>query len=90
MHLPSGIRDNRARGNAGDFLRSKVSKGSRLSIVTAYFTIFAHARPRTELDQPKTVRLLFGESHFVGRHDPEREESKAFLLSASGLDLKIA
>ena len=87
MHLSSGIRDNRARGSAGDFLRSKVSAGSRLSVVTAYFTIFAHARLRAELDRPEAVRLLFGEPRFVGQHDPEREESKAFLLSAHGLSL---
>ena len=87
MHLPSGIRDNRARGSAGDFLRAKVSPGSRVSVVTAYFTIFAHARLRAELDRVQRLRLLFGEPRFVGQHDPERDASKAFLLSAAGLSL---
>ena len=42
VSLPtSGIRDNYRRGTAGDFLRSKIATDSRLSVVSAYFTIYA-------------------------------------------------
>jgi len=34
----SGIRDNHRRGNVADFLKAKVQTGSRLSVVSAYFT----------------------------------------------------
>ena len=34
----SGIRDNHHRGNVGSFLQDKIQSGSRLSIVSAYFT----------------------------------------------------
>jgi hypothetical protein len=39
--LQSGIRDNHRRGAVGDFLKEKIKKGSELSIVSAYFTIYA-------------------------------------------------
>ena len=39
----TGIRDNRlARGSVADFLREKVTNGSDLSFVSAYFTIYAY------------------------------------------------
>src|SRR5437667_12524865 len=38
----SGIRDNHSRGLVGDFLRAKIKPGSRLSVVSAYFTIYAY------------------------------------------------
>lgn len=37
----SGIRDNHHRGTVGEFLESKIQNGSSLSIVSAYFTIYA-------------------------------------------------
>src|ERR1035441_10275723 len=36
----SGIRDNHTRGVVADFLKAKVQTGSRLSVVSAYFTIY--------------------------------------------------
>lgn len=36
---PSGIRDNDCRGSVGEFLKQKNQDGSKLSIVSAYFTI---------------------------------------------------
>ena len=35
----SGIRDNHRRGLVADFLKTKIKGGSRLSVVSAYFTI---------------------------------------------------
>ena len=37
----SGIRDNRERGTVGEFLESQIENGSSLSVVSAYFTIYA-------------------------------------------------
>jgi hypothetical protein len=37
----SGIRDNHKRGVVADFLKAKIQSGSRLSVVSAYFTIYA-------------------------------------------------
>ena len=37
----SGIRDNYHRGSVAEFLRDKIRDGSELSVVSAYFTIYA-------------------------------------------------
>ncbi len=37
----SGIRDNHSRGSVGEFLRDKIKRGAKLSVVSAYFTIYA-------------------------------------------------
>ena len=39
--MKSGIRDNRNRGKVAEFLKEKVTTGSQLSVVSAYFTIYA-------------------------------------------------
>jgi len=38
----SSIRDNHTHGNVGDFLKEVVSQNSDVSIVSAYFTIYAY------------------------------------------------
>lgn len=37
----SGIRDNHLRGTVGSFLQERIQSGSKLAIVSAYFTIYA-------------------------------------------------
>lgn len=39
--INSGLRDNHKRGTVANFLASKIGAGSELSIVSAYFTIYA-------------------------------------------------
>ena len=50
----SGIRDNHRRGAVADFLKAKVQSGSRLSVVSAYFTIYAY----DEGELPQASRKL--------------------------------
>ncbi len=38
----SGLRDNHTRGTVSDFLTGKIRDGSRLSVISAYFTIYAY------------------------------------------------
>jgi len=79
--LPSsGIRDNYHRGNVGDFLRAKIQKDTNLSFVSAYFTIYAYAALKNELDTIQRLRFLFGEPRFVKSLDPDRAEEKAFKI----------
>jgi hypothetical protein len=47
----SGIRDNHSRGSVGDFLREQLKPDADLDLVTAYFTVFAYDKLRTELNQ---------------------------------------
>ena len=83
----SGIRDNHRRGSVADFLRSKIQNGSQLSVVSAYFTIYAYEALKSQLDQIKHLDFLFGEPRFIASLDPEKTESKAFILDSNGLRL---
>ncbi len=83
----SGLRDNYSRGNVADFLRNKVQDGSRLSVVSAYFTIYAYDALKDCLDRIDHLDFLFGEPSFVNRLDPDKTEKKAFIIDAAGLEL---
>jgi hypothetical protein len=83
----SGLRDNHSRGNVADLLREKIQLGSRLSVVSAYFTIYAYDALKDCLDSIDHLDFLFGEPTFVNRLDPSKTEKKAFLIDAGGLTL---
>jgi hypothetical protein len=83
----SGIRDNHRRGTVADFLKTKVQTGSRFSVVSAYFTIYAYEALKDKLDQIEHLDFLFGEPRFISSLDPERTEKKAFILDGNGLQL---
>ena len=84
----SGIRDNHHRGSIGDFLKEKILQGSDLSFVSAYFTIYAYATLKDQLDQINHLRFLFGEPRFIQSLDPDKTEKKAFRIENDVLDLE--
>lgn len=59
------IRDNKDYGSVGEFLKDVVKEGSELSVVSAYFTIFAYYGLHDQLDSIKSMKFLFGEPTFV-------------------------
>ncbi len=83
----SGIRDNHARGSVAAFLRQHLKPGADLDLVTAYFTVFAYAGLRNELDALGRVRLLFGEAAFIKNVDPKGADPAAYVLREDGLAL---
>ncbi len=83
----SGIRDNHSRGSVGEFLRDKIRDGSSLSVVSAYFTIYAYDALRAELDRIRSMRFLFGEPRFIRSIDPDRTDKKVFKIEDEGLTL---
>lgn len=83
----SGLRDNRTRGTVADFLGAKIQNSSRLSIVSAYFTIYAYDRLKAVLDQIEHLDFLFGEPSFINRLDPSKTEKKSFIIDTDGLEL---
>jgi superfamily II DNA or RNA helicase len=85
--MKSGIRDNRSRGSAGGFLEEKVSSGSELSVVSAYFTSFAYARLASTLDNIGKLRFMFGEPRFIDSVEGESLSPPAFSLDEDGLAL---
>lgn len=84
----SGIRDNLESGTVGDFLRDKITPDATLSVVSAYFTIYAYATLRENLDQLQAVRFLFGEPSFIRSLDPQKGAGQAFEILEQGLSLQ--
>ncbi len=81
------IVDNRRR-RVGDFLREQIVVGSRLSIVSAYFTIYAYESLREALENAVGTRFLYGEPRGVGSMDPDEDKTKSFRLNEDrGIDL---
>lgn len=84
----SGIRDNHSRGSVANFLERKIHIGSTISVVSAYFTIYAYDALKNCLDSIDHLDFLFGEPSFVNRLDPSKTEKKAFIIDAGGLELR--
>ena len=83
----TGIRDNHSRGTVASFLIDKIQDGSTLSIVSAYFTIYAYDKLKASLGRIQHLDFLFGEPSFIKRLDPTKTETKAFIMDADGLKL---
>ena len=82
-----GIRDNHGHGKVVDFLVEKISDNSILSVVSAYFTIYAYEAMAAKLDHIEAMRFLFGEPRFVSTIDPEKTDKKSFKIEDEGLEL---
>ena len=78
-NIPS-IRDNHKRGCVGDFLKQQIDEGSNLSIVSAYFTIYAYQRLKDNLDNIESLDFLFGEPTFIKNIDPLKTDRKEFKI----------
>ena len=76
----SGIRDNHSSGKVADFLKEKICTGSVLSIVSAYFTIYAYEALADQLNPIDHLRFLFGEPRFINALDPNKTDSKSFKI----------
>ena len=85
--LKSGIRDNLLRETVHDFLQQEIKNGSNLSIVSAYFTIYAYEKMQHSLNKIEELRFLFGDPDFVKRMDPNNTDTKAFDITDTGLQL---
>lgn len=63
MRLPK-VLDNK-KNRVVDELKEELRKGSKLSIVSAYFTIYAYAELKKELSKIDNMRFIFTEPTFV-------------------------
>ena len=77
------IVDNRKR-RVGDFLLDSIKPGSHLSIVSAYFTIYAYEALRDVVEKAGRIRFLYGEPTVTGTPDPGGDGSKSFRLNEDG------
>ena len=82
-----GIRDNHHCGKVADFLTGKISEESKLSVVSAYFTIYAYEALEGQLEKIDSLRFLFGEPSFITSLDPEKTDKKSFKIEDEHLEL---
>jgi hypothetical protein len=83
----TGRRDNHNRGTVADFLRAHIKEDSKLSVVSAFFTIYAYDALKGLLDRVEHMDFLFGEPRFVRSLDPDKTEKKSFIIDPGGLKL---
>lgn len=85
--IKSAIRDNRSRGSAHEFITDRGVPGSRLSVVSAYFTTFAYDGLKSALDAAGGMRFLFGEPRFLRDSSSAGLMPPAFSIGEAGLHL---
>lgn len=88
-HIESSIRDNRDRGTIGDFLTNDIKPHSKLSFVSAYFTIFAYQHLKANLDEIDSLRFLFGEPAFIKSLVGENENKRSMEILDDALSVQI-
>ncbi|WP_129597593.1 helicase-related protein [Anaerophilus nitritogenes] len=86
--------DNKKYGKVGDELKDNIDKGSKLSVISAYFTIFAYKELRKELNKIDEMRFIFTEPTFVKKKEElkreyyiERDNEKK--LSGNEFEIKL-
>jgi SNF2 family DNA or RNA helicase len=80
MNIESSLRDNKNRGNVGTFLKENIKDSSYLSIVSAYFTIYAYEKLKERLDKINHLNFLFGEPTFIKSLDPTKVNKRDFKI----------
>ena len=76
MKLPKML-DNKRNGKVVDELRDNIKKGSKLSVISAYFTIYAFNELYKELNKIDSMKFIFTEPTFV--QDP-KEVTRQFYI----------
>lgn len=61
--------DNKKNGKVGDELKEHIKNGSKLSVISAYFTIYAFNELHRELKKIDNMRFIFTEPSFVKKQD---------------------
>lgn len=74
------ILDNKTQGKVIDKLKENIKLGTKLSIISAYFTIYAYEELRKELGKIENLRLLFSEPTFI---KDKKDINREFKLSGS-------
>ena len=91
MKVPKMI-DNKRTGRVVDELRESLKRGSKLNVISAYFTIYAYAELKKELSRIDNMRFIFTEPTFIKK---DRELIREYYLenhnekSISGNEFEI-
>ena len=84
----SRLLDNHNRGSVGAFLKDKIRADAALSVVSAYFTIYAFEALKPELEGIGNMRFLFGEPNFIKSLDPNSAKAPAAKIEKDELSLE--
>jgi superfamily II DNA or RNA helicase len=82
----SGIRDNNQHGTMASFFEEYLEQNAEVSIISAYFTIYAFEHLQSKLEHIRHLNFLFGEPHFI--LDRHRKEPAVSTLKESGINLE--
>ncbi len=85
----SSIQDNHKRGSVGQFLIDSIKPQSDLSVVSAYFTIYAYNQLKGQLDRINHLRFLFGEPAFIKAIDPAKTNRRDFRIEDDKITFPI-
>ncbi|GAK51876.1 helicase domain protein [Candidatus Moduliflexus flocculans] len=85
----SAIKDNHSHGTVGEFLKDVITEHSDVSIVSAYFTIYAYHSLKAQLDSIDTLKFLFGEPTFIKALDPEKVTARDFKIEDDTLVIPL-
>jgi ERCC4-related helicase len=83
------IRDNHKYGIVGEYLQQHIKPNSQLSVVSAFFTIYAYQQLKEKLDSIDHLRFLFGEPTFIKSIDPEKSNVRAYEIEDSKLSIPL-
>lgn len=83
----SSIIDNHSHGMVGDFLKEAISTNSEVSIVSAYFTIYAYYHLKDHLDSISHLKFLFGEPTFIQSINPDKMNMRDFQIEDDQLTI---
>ena len=79
----SVIVDNQSR-RVGEVLREHLGPGTSMSVVSAFFTIYAYGALKDSLEAAGPIRFLYGDPRGVGDVDPSDRQAKSFNLTDDG------
>ena len=65
---PPKVLDNK-KYRVVDELKAELIKGSKLSVISAYFTIYAYAELKKELSKIEKLRFIFTEPTFINKNE---------------------
>ncbi len=85
----SAIKDNHTHGTVGEFLKTVITGNSEVSIVSAYFTIYAYHKLKDNFDGIKKLNFLFGEPTFIKSLDPEKVNTRDFKIEDDKLVIPL-
>jgi len=71
---PPKMLDNKKNGTVHEELRDNIKKGSKLSIISAYFTIYAYNELKKELNKVKNMRFIFTKPSFLKNDNQQYRE----------------